>query len=225
MAINQNRTQQVIMDIKRKIVTWEYPTNHQLVEEKLSDEYDASRSIIRQALTFLEAEDFVKKIPRRGFFVQQLQLQDVENLYEYRYALELQVVKGLSRKSLSENLYKELFITWSNISDADGLSSSDLAKMDEDFHTKLAKEYGNELIYKQLNNINERLFIFREIDFQQEGRLEDTKKEHLEIIKLIFAKDITQVELKLHENVFSGLGNVEASMMRLLAKSYLGKRD
>lgn len=223
MTINHDRTKQVVMDIKRKIVSWEYPTNHQLVEEKLSEQYQVSRSIIRQALTFLEAEDFVQKAPRRGVFVRQLQLQDVENLYEYRYALELQVVKGLSCKSLSEDLYKELFITWSNISAEDNLSPSKLAKLDEDFHTKLAKEYGNKLIYKQLNNINERLFIFREIDFQQEGRLEETKKEHLEIIKLIFAKDVAQVEAKLHENVFSGLGNVEVSIMRLLAKSYLSK--
>lgn len=211
----------VLQDIRRKIVAWEFPPNFQLVEERLCEIYNVSRSPIRQALTHLEAEGLVEKRPRIGFFVKQVLLHDVEELYELRFALELQIVKGLVNKEFPEETHQKLFNIWSKVSVDQNLSAEQLAFMDEEFHTELAKAHGNQMILNQIRLINERIFVFREVDFRQEGRLLDTQKEHLEILRRIIAKDLEYLEKLLQKNLFSGLGNVKTAVIQLIAKSYI----
>ena len=217
---NESLVKPVLQDLRRKIVTWEFPPNLQLVEERLCEIYKVSRSPIRQALTHLAAEGLVEKRPRIGFFVKQVLLHDVEELYELRFALELQVVKGLIHKELPETTHQKLFNVWSTVSKDQNLTTTQLALMDEEFHTELAKAHGNKMILNQIQLINERIFVFREVDFRQEGRLLDTQKEHLEILRRIIAKDLDYMEKLLQKNLFSGLGNVKTAVIQLIAKSY-----
>ncbi|HBO38232.1 MAG TPA: hypothetical protein DD638_06175 [Pasteurellaceae bacterium] len=212
----------VLQDIRRKILTWEFPPHFQLIEERLCQTYNVSRSPIRQALTHLEAEGLVEKRPRIGFFVKQVLLHDIEELYELRFALEWQVVKGLVNKELPEKTHQKLFNCWSKTDIEQNLSAEQLALLDEEFHTELAKAHGNKMILNQIRLINERIFVFREIDFRQEGRLADTQKEHLEILRRIIAKDLEYLEKILQKNIFSGLGNVKTAVIQLIAKSYIG---
>ena len=209
----------ILQDIRRKIMAWEYPPKHQLVEEGLCEQYKTSRSPIRQVLSQLEGEGLVQKIVRKGYFVRQPALKDIEALYDFRFALEHHVVTGLVKQGMAETTYQYLFNTWSNVTSA-SWSEAQLAKMDEDFHFTLAKSYGNPLINAELKIIGERLFVFREIDFHREGRLLDTQREHLTILRLILSKDEEALEKALRKNIFSGLGNVETSLAQLIAKLY-----
>ncbi len=217
----QGLDKSVLQDLRRRIVAWDYPPDFQLVEETLSEEYRVSRSPIRQALSHLVAEGLVIHLPRRGFRVKQLQIKDVEELYEFRFALEAQIVKGLAQRGLPQIIYQSLYNTWCDIENKRTLSWGQLAALDEDFHTQLAEAYGNQLLLSQIKSINERIFVFREIDFQSAGRLVATQKEHLEILERLAARDQEGVEKILQKNLFSGLGNVETMMMRLISKSYL----
>ncbi len=96
-----------------------------------------------------------------------------------------------------------------------------MAELDEAFHTSLTAAYGNQLLLAEMKAINERIFVFREIDFKSQGRLEETQTEHLEILERLAARDQQGVERILQRNLFSGLGNVETAIIQLIAKSYL----
>lgn len=211
----------VLQDLRRRIVAWDYPPDFQLIEEVLCETYQVSRSPIRQALSHLVAEGLVVHIPRRGFRVKQLHIKDIEELYEFRFAIELLIAKGLAQRGLPQDIYQHLYQTWFEIEDKRSISWSELASLDEEFHTKLAEAYGNQLLLLQIHSINERIFVFREIDFQSEGRLEATQKEHLEILERLAARDQEGVEKILQRNLYAGLGNVETMMMKLISKSYL----
>ncbi len=217
----QGLDKSVLQDLRRRIVAWEYPPDFQLIEESLCEVYQVSRSPIRQALSHLVAEGLVIHLPRRGFRVKQLQIKDVEELYEFRFALEAQILKNLAQRGLPQEVYQQLYTTWSDIENKRQLSWVELAALDEIFHTTLAEVYGNALLLSQIKSINERIFVFREIDFQSQGRLEATQKEHLEILERLVARDSEGVEKILKRNLFSGLGNVETMMMKLISKSYL----
>lgn len=211
----------VVQDLRRKIVAWDYPPDFQLVEESLCEIYGVSRSPIRQALSHLVAEGLVVHLPRRGFRVKQLHIKEIEELYEFRFALEMHIVRGLSQRGLPQDVYESLYHTWSNIENKQTLTHSQLAQLDEDFHTALTAAYGNQLLLAEMRAINERIFVFREIDFKSSGRLEETQTEHLEILERLVARDRQGVEKILQRNLFSGLGNVETAIIQLIAKSYL----
>ncbi|GBU09226.1 GntR family transcriptional regulator [Gammaproteobacteria bacterium] len=211
----------VLQDLRRKIVAWDYPPDFQLIEESLCSIYGVSRSPIRQALSYLVAEGLVVHLPRKGFRVKQLHLKEIEELYEFRCALETHIVKGLAARGLPQDVYEQLYLTWSSIERKQSLTCSELAQLDEDFHTSLAIAYGNQLLISEINAINERIFVFRELDFKSEGRIEETQIEHLKILERLVARDSLGVENILQRNLFSGLGNVEKGVMHLISKSYL----
>ncbi len=107
----------VVQDLRRKIVAWDYPPDFQLIEETLCEMYGVSRSPIRQALSHLVAEGLVVHLPRRGFRVKQLHIKEIEELYEFRFALEMHIVRGLSQRGLPQDVYESLYHTWSDIED------------------------------------------------------------------------------------------------------------
>lgn len=218
---DSDRVKQLVRTLRRRIVAWQYPPQFQLIEETLAQEFGVSRSPIRQALTHLAAEGLVERLPRRGFRVRQMQLRDVEELYEFRLALELQVVRGLAHKGLPQEDLFRLQAMWQNPATLAEKSLSELAELDEAFHAGLAAAYGNQLILKHLMAINERLYAFREIDFQQHSRLEDTSEEHGRILHAIVSRNVSQACDLLKHNIHSGLGNVENAIVQLVARSYL----
>lgn len=218
-----DRVRDLIRTLRRRIVAWHYPPQYQLIEETLAQEFDVSRSPIRQALTYLAAEGLVERLPRRGFRVRQMQLRDVEELYEFRLALEVQIVQGLSNKGLAQEELFHLQAMWQNPEALEQKSISELASLDEAFHFGLAAAYDNQLILKHLTAINERLFAFREIDFEQNARVQDTSEEHSRILHAIVSKNPSQARDYLQHNIHSGLGNVENAIVQLVARSYLNK--
>ena len=219
--VETDTTRKLIKELRRRIVAWQYSPQFPLVEETLAHEFGVSRSPVRQALTYLTAEGLIERLPRRGFRVKQLQLRDVEDLYEFRLALESQVVHALAHKGLSETTLFRLQAIWQSPEAHIKRSVAELAEFDEDFHATLAREHGNSLIIKHLDAINERLFAFREIDFKQADRVETTCEEHSRILRLIVSHDVSQACEVLRHNIYSALGNVENAVIQLVARSYL----
>lgn len=218
---NPDRVRTLVRVLRKRILTWQYPPQHPLIEEALAEEFGVSRSPIRQALTHLAAEGLLERLPRRGFRVSQMQLRDVEELYEFRLALEVQTVRSLANKDLPPADLFGLQATWQDPLALAGKSIDELASLDEGFHLGLAQAHGNRLVLKHMKTINERLFSFREIDFAQDARIESTCKEHDSILQAIFSHDADQACTVLVRNIHSGLANVENVIIQLVARSYL----
>src|SRR5262249_22464689 len=105
----------LVQRLKKRIVSWEYPPDHRLVEERLCQEFGVSRSPVREALRVLKANGFFKKLPNGGYAVRQLHVADIEELYGLRLALELYVVETLANGGASKSAIQDLRHTWSAI--------------------------------------------------------------------------------------------------------------
>ncbi len=218
---DEDRVKQLVRELRKRIVAWRYPPQHQLLEETLAEEFGVSRSPLRQALSHLAAEGLVVHLPRRGFRVQQLQLRDVEDLYEFRLALETQIVRALAHKSFPQDELLRLQAIWQAPAALACKSNTELAGLDESFHARLASVHGNKLILQHLIAINERLFVFRELDFGQHARIDSTCDEHTRILHAIVSRNATQACEIMQRNIQSGLGNAETAIVQLVARSFL----
>lgn len=222
---NEDKVKEITDVLRRRIVLWKYPPNFPLVEENLANEFSVSRSPIRMALTYLAAERLVERLPRRGFRVRQLQLNDVEELYEFRLALEMQVIQGVAHKGIPQDILFDMQTTWQDLDTLAKKSLAEMAELDEAFHTTFAKIYGNKLILSHLESINERLIVFRELDFHHNTRIDQTSQEHCEILHAIVSRNAALASDLLKRNIYSGLGNVENSIVRLVGNAYLHNSD
>jgi DNA-binding GntR family transcriptional regulator len=213
-------TEVVVESLRERILNWDYPPGHRLTEDQLCTEYGVSRSPVREALHRLETGGFIKRVPRRGYEVKQLDLRGVEELYELRLALELLVVERLCERDIAKPALDDLSRTWRGILNNPPASIDEMPGLDRQFHESLASAIDNEILLHELRSINDRLSIFRVLDFEISQRVESTCQEHLAILDRIANSDGEGARKAMRNNVDAGCNNVEAVIKEALAKAH-----
>src|SRR6266850_8308156 len=84
----ENLSGQVYSQIKTLILCNEILPGEKLHHQELSERLGVSRTPVREALTRLVQEGYVSFLPNRGFTCKEIRLQEAEELYELREALE-----------------------------------------------------------------------------------------------------------------------------------------
>ena len=219
-----NLSTDVFSVLKDRIIRWEYAPGHRFTEEALCEEFGVSRSPVREALRMLVENKLVDKTPHKGYSVKQLDMQEIHELYDVRMALETFVIERLTQSDYPENEWKELYRTWQNLRKAKITDSSDFARMDEDFHERLAIWTDNRALLQQIRSIDERLHFIRMTDITTSQRLRETCEQHLRILDCIKEKDIDCARQALQNNIEDGRHNVEHAIKEALARAYLGPR-
>jgi DNA-binding GntR family transcriptional regulator len=114
-------------------------------ESELMQELGLGRTPIREALMQLEAEKLVIVVPRRGMFVTEISITDLQQLYEVRTALEALCASLAAERVTADHL--ELMKEWAARYEAADLDDKkDLMGLDRDFHYLLAEAAGNRFL-------------------------------------------------------------------------------
>ncbi len=143
-----------------------------------------SRSPVQEALRVLASDGFLKQLPNRSYAVKQYTVEDLQELYEVRLAWELYAVECLAAKGTPAEFVAELDDlkqTWTALWKESTKKPEEFAILDTLLHDTLARALGNQSLLRYLRTINERLTLFRMLDFDKRGRAELTCRQHLEI--------------------------------------------
>jgi DNA-binding GntR family transcriptional regulator len=210
--------------LKDRIIHWQYAPGHRFTEEALCEEFGISRSPVREALRMLVENRLVEKTPYKGYSVKQLDMHEIEELYEVRAALETYVIEHLAQGEYPEKEWKELYRKWHNLRKVTLRSRLDFAGLDEEFHEKLALWTGNKTLHQQIQAIDERLHFIRMTDITTTERLRKTCEQHLRILDCIREKNSKCAREALQLNIEDGRKNVEHAIKEALARAYLGSR-
>lgn len=218
----------IIADLKQRIITWQYPPEHRLTEDSLCREFGVSRSPVREALRVLTTNGFVRRMDNRGYAVRQVTLKELRELYDVRLALELFAVEQITAAGATgqdlEDL-KDMAKAWEDLRRHKMNDEGKLAQLDAEFHEELARMAGNDMLLRRLQAINERLLVFRMIDFAQPDRVESTCKQHIALLERIAAGDVQGAREALRRNIEDGRNIVGSSIKEALARSYNGGED
>ncbi|MFH1983436.1 MAG: GntR family transcriptional regulator [Pseudomonadota bacterium] len=221
----QSLSAKIIATLKDRVLQWEYLPGQRLTEEGLSKEFEVSRSPVREALRVLAANGFIEKKVHQGYLVKQLDAEEIKDLYELRMALEIYVVERLAVVGIREEIKQALVDHWSTAIDSGAnLSNETLSTMDQSFHEALAVELGNRVLAQQLAAINERLSLFRVIDFSIEDRARSTARQHLDVLERIAAHDILGAREAITNNIQISRDNVHKTLTEALGRAYLRQR-
>ncbi len=138
--------------IKHKIITLELRPSTVIDEQSLMDELELGRTPIREALQRLDSENLVNVVPRRGTFVTDVSLIDLQKIFELRIVLEGFCARLAARRiTLSQIDQME-----SILGDLDEVESEDYRKLisiDERFHAILYQAADNEFLSDILNRL------------------------------------------------------------------------
>src|SRR5918999_1652580 len=103
---SENLSARVYLEIKNLILCNEVMPGQKMHHQELSDRLGVSRTPVREALTRLVQEGYVSFLPNRGFTCKEIRLQEAEELYDLREALEAfaveRAIKNLTHDVLIE---------------------------------------------------------------------------------------------------------------------------
>ncbi len=141
--------------IKEAILTGIIKPDELFSEPSLSAMLRISRTPTREALKDLAGEGFVRAIPKRGYKIKSLMLEDVEHLYDFRIPIELAIIEQVSGKfgpSDLEGLEKNIRLDRLAVESADLKS---FVRNNRDFHLCLARITKNKYFIDSVNKILE----------------------------------------------------------------------
>ena len=160
-----------------------------IMESQLAEELGVSRTPVREAIRKLELEGYVVMMPRRGTYVANMSIRDINEIFEIRTALE-SLSNGLAAEHITddelEHLQRLLVIIGENIKSG---NMDKIVDTDIEFHDLLYHAARNGRLVGIISNLRDQLTRFRTLSMSYPGRLEATLEEHKAIVEAIAAGD------------------------------------
>jgi hypothetical protein len=88
-----SKKDRIYRTLRQEVLTLALPPGAILVESALSHRYRAGRPTIREALALLQQDGLLIAMPRRGYLVAPITMDDVQELFELRLILESAVAR------------------------------------------------------------------------------------------------------------------------------------
>jgi len=204
LAALERTTQSVYEAIKEAILSNRYRPGNKLINQEIAEQLGVSRTPVRESLERLFQEGYVTRIANRGYFVAEIDVHEVRELYQTREALELYslgrvIETGVARARIAE--LEDINARY-RVLCSDTLSRERLV-VDSQFHLLLAECSGNRYLHRSLAAIFDRLILKRRIEGFHDVRGLKPYKDHLEILEAI-KNDQPDVAMSILRNHIQG---------------------
>jgi len=211
----ENLSARVYHEIKGLILRNEIMPGQKLQHQELSERLGVSRTPVREALTRLVQEGYVSLLPNRGFICKEIRMQEAEDLYDLREALEALVVEKAIEKlndETLERLRKKIELYGSDI---EKRFSRERLIYDQNIHLEIAEIAGNETLKRTLRQVFERIILKRKTDgLYDPARGMSAHKEHLRLMEAIRHRNVAEAVRIVRAHIQEGKKNVLSDLKR-----------
>jgi DNA-binding GntR family transcriptional regulator len=182
--------------IKEKILNEEYVPGEVLSERTLINDLEMSKTPIKNALTLLEGEGFLKVSSKQGIFILDMSFEKINDTYDLRIALETFNCKILYPRITEQQINELEHILIETKKHTDQLDIQGFATYDHQFHLAISKMAGNkeitDILINRQNNL--RRITLRHLRKNPE-RVQKFYEEHLEILNAFKSQSDSCIEL------------------------------
>ncbi len=189
-AINSSSLCQQAVDLlRRRIDSHILAPGQRLDEVAIAAELGISRTPLREALKILSAEGLVDLRPRRGCYVTELTLQDLQEIFPIMAMLEGRVAYETASRATAADL-RHLDALHEKLEHH--VSRGDLDRYYETnyvFHSALQELAGSRWLQSIITDLRKMLKLSRHRSLQLEGRLDASLAEHRELMAALHAGD------------------------------------
>lgn len=207
----QTLRDQIAEKIREAIVSGSLSQGERLVERKLSDQFGASLSAVREALVELEAQGLVVRKRNSATHVVRLSPEDVEKIFKVRRALEGLVVEEAARNMTSEQAEALRGLHGSMEADAGADRSREFDDRLVEFHRRVWEMADNDYLVQALERTVLQYFedsrMRRDAAEGEGGHPADyyqrVLESHLDIVEGIASGDPIEAR-RAFENAFDG---------------------
>lgn len=188
---------EIYQSLRKDILTCRLPPGAELREQELAQQFDVSKSPVRDALQHLVRERLVTVMPRQGYRVSPVSMSDAHDMFAFRQVLELACIAEAAKSASDEQLKAlDRFRTFA------GDNGDDFIAYNRDFHCELARCSGNGRMSRAACDLIEEMDRVVRMSVSAAARDRDPQKlvkEHVQIIDALQARE-AKLAVKLLKN-------------------------
>ena len=187
---------EVYKRLKAMILADEFKPGEKLGQEQIAARFGVSRMPLHKAFQMLESEMLVENLPRRGFYVTEINHAILLDAFECREALEGIAVRRAT-KVITDKQVKDLEALFKPFIGKEKIDVKKYIEADQTFHNTVIKISGNQVLqrFEVVKNITSQTY--------RGGLLREpyeTLPEHLAIIDAISKRDSALAEKLMREH-------------------------
>lgn len=186
---HSRRSQQLREIIEERIATGLYAPGMRLDETELANEFEVSRTPIREALMQLVSSGLIDMRPRRGAIVAEISPQRLCEMFEVMAELEAMCGRIAARR-MTEADRQELLEAHRACEEAHDSSDPDAYyHRNERFHMAIYAASHNVFLTGEAEALHRRLSAYRRLQVRVRNRMRSSFLEHSAIVEAIIAGD------------------------------------
>ncbi|MDP6087961.1 MAG: GntR family transcriptional regulator [Nitrospinota bacterium] len=210
----------VYVSLKKDLITGVIPPGGFLQEKELARTFGVSKTPVREALSELVKDRFLKLLPRKGYLVAPIEPQEVVENIELREILECSAIQLAARRISPAELDDLTGLILPQPAVDNRLSHQDqfeaYATANIQFHQKLAAASGNRSLARAVTKALEDLLRVIFLSYSLPN-LEETGEDHLELVDCLRQRDADRAR-----NVMER--HLQVTRQRVLS-AFWGKKD
>jgi len=202
--------EKIYSEIKKRIVFLHYPPRYDLNVKELAKEFGVSSMPIREVMILLENEELVHAMPNKGIYVNDINFQELKNVFEIRIFLI-----GLSGRLAAQRItpieldnLKQLLNKMKKEKDLKGA-----IRLDAEFHNLLNCSTKNRTlvrILERLRNRINRLWFF--VKDRGDETFLQTLRDFEELIRALTKRDSDKCEQILKSHILNFMEQIKGSL-------------
>jgi DNA-binding GntR family transcriptional regulator len=192
----------VIKQIREAISSGRLKPGDRLVEKDIAQGMQIGRNAVREAFRYMAKEGVVTITPFKGAHVTLHSKKEIQQMFEVMGGLEGMCARLAAQKMSQENL-KELeslhtdLETYYKKKDPEKYLKTNWA-----FHGLIQKFAKNDVLDQVVNELRQKIFLYRKKQLFQPNRFRASMDEHRLIIKAFQEKNPTEVEQRMRQHLF-----------------------
>jgi DNA-binding GntR family transcriptional regulator len=223
--------ERVYATLKRELHEFAWVPGDRLSEAEIGQRLGVSRTPVREALFRLRNEGFLAVEAKTGWFVQPIDFDRLDQLYDLRVVLECASLAKLGARREDPPELAALKAAWLVTAGERLRDARAVGELDEAFHSSLVRAAGNDEIARVHHEVTERIRIVRRLDFTRPDRIDATYDEHGKILREVIRRKADEAQRLLRSHIEQSKVEVrkislhamhEARQRRLAAGAGLG---
>ncbi|MGI6004871.1 MAG: GntR family transcriptional regulator [Christensenellales bacterium] len=179
----------ILEKLEKDIVNGKYPPGTKLTEKALCEEFEVSRTPLREAFYMLERTGLIEIIPNKGIRVIGVSQKDIDDIYTIKGAID-----GLAARLAAERITKEELAELKEVLDLTEFyvakdNSEKVVEMDTRFHEIVLEAGRNRPLRQMLNTYHKLVRGARNKSLSSPERQDLMLAEHKALYEAIAAGD------------------------------------
>jgi len=202
-----------LRELERRIISGEIPAGAKLNEVEVATLLGVSRGPVREAFAALGQAGLVRVEKNRGVFVRQVSLDEANEFYEVRAALE-GLIGRLAARRISIDEIEQLRAIVKRMHQVQKTRrAEDYFALNVEFHDRLARAARNNALLANYRGVVNQLDLYRRATISRSvENIPLSTQEHEAIVEAVAGRDEHRAEALLTEHVLVSRARLHASL-------------